>query len=88
MAILLTIVNESKMNILPNRQNSEDKYMDIIEQLGIKIITGQPAQTLELINGIVLEKSLPLKSMLDFLVNPQIILFENSLDESLAKIKF
>jgi len=78
------------MNILPRDLNSTASYMDINKQLSIKTIYGQPAETIELIKGIVLEKTFPVKGMLNKLHNPQVLVIENSLDEGTvaSKLKF
>lgn len=68
------------MDILPRDLNTRSSYMDITRHLAIKTLQGLPAQHLELVCGAVLEKSLPVKHMLNRLVKPQIIAIENSLD--------
>jgi hypothetical protein len=78
------------MNILPHDLNSTASYMDITRQLSIKTIYGQPGDTLELIRGVVLEKTFPVKGMISELTRPQVLVIENSLDEGTvaSKLKF
>jgi hypothetical protein len=86
--ILSRAVVECKMNILPHDFNSRSSYMDISKHVSIKTLSGQAGEHLELIRGMILEKSLPMKHMLNRLIKPQVILIENSLDESGVKVRF
>ena len=62
--------------------------MDIAKQVAIKTLNGSAGEYLEIVQGIILEKSLPVKHMLNRLIKPQIIIIENSLDESGVKVRF
>ena len=54
--------------------------MDISNMIGIKGVESEPGQIIELVQGIFLEKDLPIKHMLTSLTHPRLILIENSLD--------
>lgn len=76
------------MNILPEQLDSIESYMDVSQHIEIKTLTGEPGDIVEAVEGIVLENSIPIKTMESIFFNPQIILIENTLDESIIKIKF
>jgi len=64
------------MNILPHDLNSPAScnYMDINKQLFIKTIYGQPGEILDYVDGIVIDKTFPIKGMISKLTKPQILI--------------
>ncbi len=76
------------MNILPEELDSIESYMDANQHIEIKILTGEPGELMEVVGGMVLEKSIAIKGMESSFIEPQIIIIENSLDEGAVKVKF
>lgn len=48
--------------------------MDINKQLFIKTIYGQPGEILDYVDGIVIDKTFPIKGMISKLTKPQILI--------------
>lgn len=76
------------MNILPEELDSIESYMDANQHIEIKVLTGEPGELMEVVGGMVLEKSIAIKGMESSFIEPQIIIIENSLDEGAVKVKF
>lgn len=66
-------VVESRMDILPQGLSSRSSYMDISRVVAVKTLLGAAGEHLELVRGMVLEKGLPVKHMLDRLIKPQVL---------------
>lgn len=81
-------VVESRMDILPQGLGSRSSYMDISRVVAVKTLLGGAGEHLELVRGMVLEKGLPVKHMLDRLIKPQVLVVEGSLDESGVRVRF
>ena len=55
--------------------------MDIARQIKIKTVITEPNKAIQvLIKGIVVDKNLPIKNMLNKLSNPRVLIIENSID--------
>lgn len=76
------------MDILPQGLSSRSSYMDISRVVAVKTLLGGAGEHLELVRGMVLEKGLPVKHMLDRLIKPQVLVVEGSLDESGVRVRF
>ena len=76
------------MNILPHLIDSASNYMDISKCLVVKVVNGLPGKYLDLVKGFVLQKDIPIKNMISKFHKPNVLVFQNSLDEACVKLKF